>query len=89
MVNNFYLVKLKEENKLLANGITVKETRGKRDIVCGEVIRGSVQLTGNTVAHEGNLIWFPLYSANQFVYDGETLLIVHADDIMMVEVNSK
>jgi co-chaperonin GroES (HSP10) len=89
MVNNFYLIKLKEENKILSNGISVKETRGKRDIVVGEVVKAPRDMTRTTVANEGNLVWFPLYSANSIVYDGDTLLIVQADDIIMVDVNAK
>lgn len=83
MTNKFWLVELQEENKLLANGITVKETRGKRDIVTGKVITGD-QSSGFDCA-VGSLIWFPLYAANPITIDGKALLIVHQDDIIMVK----
>ena len=40
MTNKFWLVELEDELKQLSNGLTVKETRGKRDIVIGKVIHG-------------------------------------------------
>lgn len=83
MTNKFWLVELQEENKLLANGITVKETRGKRDIVTGKVIMGDI--TSGFPCNIGDLIWFPLYAANPITIDGKALLIVHQDDIIMVK----
>lgn len=83
MTNKFYLVELMEENKVLTNGLTVKETRGKRDIVTGKVITGDY--TPEFPTSDGYLIWFPLYAANPITVDGKTLLVVHQDDIIMVE----
>ena len=83
MTNKFWLVELEEENKILSNGLTVKETRGKRDIVTGRVISGDYS-TGFPCA-DGYLIWFPLYAANPITVGGKTLLVVHQDDIIMVE----
>ena len=83
MVNKFWLVELKEENKILSNGLTVKETRGKRDIVVGKVIKGDYNSDFNCA--DGYLVWFPLYAANPITVDGKSLLIVHQDDIIMVE----
>lgn len=83
MTNKFWLVELQEENKLLANGITVKETRGKRDIVTGKVISGDY--SSGFPCTDGSLIWFPLYAANPITIDGKALLIVHQDDIIMIQ----
>ena len=83
MCNKFALVKLVEENKVLNNGLTVKETRGKRDIVVGEVLSNNFN-TEFPVA-DGYLVWFPLYAANPITVDGKALLIVHQDDIIMTE----
>lgn len=83
MTNKFWLVELIEENKILSNGLTVKETRGKRDIVTGKVINGDYST--EFPCADGYLVWFPLYAANPITIDGKTLLIVHQDDIIMVE----
>ena len=83
MTNKFWLVELEEENKVLANGLTVKETRGKRDIVTGRVISGDY--SSEFPAADGYLVWFPLYAANPITVDGKSLLVVHQDDIIMVE----
>lgn len=83
MVNKFWLVELREENKVLSNGLTVKETRGKRDIVVGKVLSGDYNT--NFPCADGYLVWFPLYAANPITVNGKSLLIVHQDDIIMVE----
>lgn len=83
MTNKFWLVKLEEENKILANGLTVKETRGKRDIVTGRVIHGDY--SPEFPAADGYLVWFPLYAANPITIEGNNYLVIHQDDIIMVE----
>ena len=83
MTNKFWLVELVEENKILANGLTVKETRGKRDIAVGKVIHGDY--SHEFPCADGYHIWFPLYAANPIVVDGNNYLVVHQDDIIMVE----
>ena len=83
MTNKFWLVELEEENKVLANGLTVKETRGKRDIVTGVVIHGDY--SPEFPCADGYHVWFPLYAANPITVDGKSLLVIHQDDIIMVE----
>lgn len=83
MTNKFWLVKLEEELKQLANGLTVKETRGKRDIVIGKVIHGDY--SPEFPAADGYHVWFPLYAANPITVEGNDYLVVHQDDIIMVE----
>ena len=83
MTNKFWLVELVEENKILSNGLTVKETRGKRDIAVGKVIHGDY--SHEFPCSNGYHIWFPLYAANPIVFDGKNYLVVHQDDIIMVE----
>lgn len=83
MTNKFWLVRLEDELKQLSNGLTVKETRGKRDIVTGKVISGDY--SSEFPCADGYIIWFPLYAANPITVDGESLLVVHQDDIIMVE----
>ena len=83
MTNKFWLVELEEENKILANGLTVKETRGKRDIVTGRVIHGDY--SPEFPAADGCLVWFPLYAANPITVEGNNYLVIHQDDIIMVK----
>lgn len=86
MTNKFWLIELQEENKVLTNGLTVKETRGKRDIVSGKVIIGDWHGTNQFPAADGYTVYFPLYAANPITIEGKTLFVVHQDDIIMVEV---
>lgn len=81
MLNNNLLVELVNETTVLGNGLAVKETRGKRDIVTGTVIKGP----GNGIITETMKVWFPLYAANPITVDGKSLLVVSLDDIIMVE----
>jgi co-chaperonin GroES (HSP10) len=83
MTNKFWLVELEEEHKVLANGLTVKETRGKRDIVIGKVISGDY--SPDFPCADGYHVWFPLYAANPITVEGNNYLVVHQDDIIMVE----
>ena len=83
MTNKFWLVVLEEELKQLSNGLTVKETRGKRDIVIGKVIHGDY--SHEFPCSNGYHVWFPLYAANPITVDGNDYLVVHQDDIIMVE----
>ena len=82
MLNGFYIVELKEEHTVHSNGLTVKETRGKRDIVTG-VIKNLPD--GTYGIRTGDLIYFPLYAGNPITIDGKTYLSIHEDDIIMVE----
>lgn len=83
MANKFWLVELEEELKQLANGLTVKETRGKRDIVTGKVVKGDY--SPEFPCTEGCLVWFPLYAANPITINGNNLLVIHQDDIIMIK----
>lgn len=83
MTNKFWLVELEDELKQLSNGLTVKETRGKRDIAVGVVVHGDY--SPEFPAADGYHVWFPLYAANPITVDGKSLLVIHQDDIIMVE----
>lgn len=83
MTNKFWLVKLRDDTTVLGNGLAVKETRGKRDIVNGTVIHGDYSKA--FPCGQGDIVWFPLYAANPITIHGNSLLVVHQDDIIMVE----
>jgi co-chaperonin GroES (HSP10) len=79
MLNDNLLVELVNETTILGNGLAVKETRGKRDIVYGTIVECECGL------EKGMKVWFPLYAANPITINGKSLLIVALDDIIMVE----
>ena len=81
MLNNNLLVQLINETTVLGNGLAVKETRGKRDIVTGTIVKAP----GHGIIAENMKVWFPLYAANPITVDGKSLLVVALDDIIMVE----
>ena len=81
MLNNNLLVELVNETTVLGNGLAVKETRGKRDVVTGTIVRAPV----NGIIKETMKVWFPLYAANPITVNGKSLLVVSLDDIIMVE----
>ena len=81
MLNNNLLVELVNETTVLGNGLAVKETRGKRDIVTGTVVKGP----GHGIIEENVKVWFPLYAANPITINGKSLLVVSLDDIIMVD----
>lgn len=79
MFNDFILAELEPEDTKLGNGLSVKETRGKRDIVCG-----IVNHTPDGVALEvGDKIMFPLYAANSLTINGKEHVVVSFKDIIM------
>lgn len=79
MLNNFIAVILDGDKKTLGNGLTITETRGRRDIVTGVI----------AMSEEENLpcgarVWFPLYAATIVLIEGEPYYILKHDDLMMV-----
>jgi co-chaperonin GroES (HSP10) len=80
VLNNNIIVQLKNSVEL-KNGINLKETRGKRDVVIG-VIYLADKSTG---LNQGDLVWFPLYASNEITIDGLPLAVLNINDIIMVE----
>ena len=80
-LNKKVLVSLRDGKKALANGITIQETRGKKDIVCGlvEVAQPSLKISPRS------LVWFPLYAALPIALNGSQYLIVDYEDIYIIE----
>lgn len=84
LLNNNCLVKLKSDSKIMGNGISVKETRGKRDIVSGTILEYDAGKPSHFL-NKGLTIWFPLYAATAIVMEGVEYLIVNFNDIMIIE----
>ena len=85
LFNNFILIKLEAENTALGNGLNVKETRGKRDIVEGTVVHTPEchpELGYNGIKPNDKVL-FPLYAANQVTIDGEDYVVVSFNDIIL------
>lgn len=80
VLNKNVIVQLKNTVEL-KNGINLKETRGKRDVVTGVVY-----LAGESSGLEPkDIVWFPLYASNEITIDGLPLAVLSMDDIIMVE----
>jgi co-chaperonin GroES (HSP10) len=80
VLNNNVIVQLKNSVEL-KNGINLKETRGKRDVVIGVIYLAS----DTTGLNQGDLVWFPLYASNEITIDGLPLAVLNVSDIIMVE----
>ena len=84
MLNRFILVSIPADTKTLGNGLALKETRGKRDIVSAKV----EQTPDEFGFLKDKLIWFPLYAASNIDVDGIPYMIVDFDDIIMYTDNT-
>jgi co-chaperonin GroES (HSP10) len=69
----------------LKNGINLKETRGKRDIVTGIVFAADETLK----IKDNTKVWFPLYASNEVIVDGKQYAVLNFDDIIMVQEDAK
>ena len=81
MHNKNVLVSLKEDRKVLNNGISVQDTRGRKDIVMGIVECSHPSLKFSNRA----LVWFPMYAGLPIQVAGNQYLVVNYDDIIMSE----
>jgi hypothetical protein len=83
VINQNIIIDLKQSVEL-KNGINLKETRGKRDIVNGVVFLSSVEEIKVNAK-----VWFPLYASNEINVQGKLFAVVHKDDIIMVQEDAK
>jgi hypothetical protein len=81
MKNKNLLVSLLPDRRTLDNGISISETRGKREIVAGlvEAAEASLKL------QERCICYFPSYAANPIEVNGVTLFIVNFQDLVMTD----
>lgn len=79
--NGNLVVKILENTAVNTNGTFVKgsETRGKRDIVVGQVIVGDSNVT------VGTTIYFSFYAAQPFVLEDEEVYVVNKLDIKFIK----
>lgn len=84
VLNQNIIVQLKNSVEL-KNGINLKETRGKRDVVVGVVYQADESLNIKT----GSLIWFPLYATNEITVEGKIFAVLKSEDVIMVDDNAK
>ena len=80
VLNKNVIVSLRNSVEL-KNGINLKETRGKRDIVTGVVFAADETLNIKANAK----VWFPLYASNEVVVEGKQYAVLNFDDIIMVQ----
>jgi co-chaperonin GroES (HSP10) len=81
MHNKNLLVSLRDNRKVLQNGISVQDTRGRKDIVEGiiECSHPSLKLPQKVI------VWFPMYAGLPIQLLGKQYLIVNYDDVIMTE----
>lgn len=82
LFNDFILIKLEAEKTQLSNGLNVKETRGKRDIVQGTVV-ATVEGIDPKFLGAGDIVLFPLYAANQVTIDDQDYVVVAYKDLIL------
>jgi co-chaperonin GroES (HSP10) len=76
-VNGHLLVELQDERITFNNGMQLRETKGKKDLVRGKIIAGEFE--------EATYVFYPLYAAIDFVYAGRKYHIIHKEDIVIVK----
>ena len=84
ILNQNVVVQLKQSVEL-KNGINLKETRGKRDIVTAVVYLADESLK----LKPGTLVWFPLYASNEITLEGNIYAVLNISDIIMVQEDGK
>ena len=79
--NGNLIVKILDNTAENANGTFVKgsETRGKRDIVMGQVYIGDCNVPVNSI------IFFSFYAAQPFTLEGEEVFVVNKQDIKFIK----
>ena len=82
MQNNYLLVTPCESRKTLANGISVQDTKDRKDIMVGVIKCSHPKLKIPNCA----LVWFPRYAGLPLqLNDGKQYLVVNHEDVIMIE----
>jgi co-chaperonin GroES (HSP10) len=76
-VNGHLLIELQDERIKFDNGMELRETKGKKDLVRGKVIVGEFE--------SAVYVFYPLYAAIDFVYEGKKYHIIHKEDIVIIK----
>lgn len=80
LFNEFILIKLDAEKTQLSNGLNVKETRGKRDIVQGTIVEVPECFAE---PRAGDVVLFPLYAATPVTLEEEDYVVVNFKDLIL------
>jgi hypothetical protein len=81
MKNKYLLVTPFEKQKVLANGLNIKEARGKRDIIIGVIEASEPGLK----LPEKAVCWFPIYAGSAVLVGEKEYLAVPFEDVIMIE----
>jgi len=81
MKNKYLLVSIFDTQRASKNGLNIKETRGKRDIIIGVVEAAELSLKLPAKA----LCWFPMYAGSEIIFNDKKYLAVPFEDIIMIE----
>lgn len=76
-VNGHLLIELQDEKVTLDNGMQLKETKGKKDLVKGRIVVGEFDGASE--------VYYPLYASIDFHYKGIKYHIIHKEDIVIVK----
>ena len=81
-LNGNIIVKIIDNTAINSNGTFVKnsETRGKRDIVAGEII-----VNDNTHLRISDIVYFSYYAAQPLELEGQQVYVVHLQDIKFIK----
>ena len=79
-INGNLIVSIGDQRTTLANGMSVQEQRGKKDVV-----KATVRISGSKEIPTGSSVWFPFYAALPIVFGGNQLHVVNEQDVMLVE----
>lgn len=81
MKNKYLLITPFDKQKVLANGLNIRETRGKRDIIIGVIEASEPGLK----LPEKAVCWFPIYAGSEIQVGEKSYLAVPFEDIIMIE----
>lgn len=81
MQNKYMLVTPREDRKVLQNGISVQDTKDRKDIVVGIIECSHPNLKIPSRA----LVWFPRYAGLPLHLCGKQYLVVNHEDVIMIE----
>ena len=76
-INNNLLVKVDSNTEELMNGLKVESSVASRR----KIVKGIVESKGE---NEGDLVYFPLYAADEISLEGENYFVVSKEDVKVL-----
>lgn len=83
--NSKLIIKQLNLTTTLNNGIVIQETRGKKDILVGEVILTSPELD----IKKGDWVWFPEYASLPIALDNQSYYVIDYQDVILSKEKEK